>query len=266
MKRRIVGIVGMLAAASIALAACSGTGAASGPDTSLSAVKAKGAIVFATEGTYKPFTYHANGSGPLTGYDVDVAEAVAGQLGVKAQFDETQFDSIFAGLEAKRFDAVANQVSVTDVRKAKYDLSTPYTYSHGVVITTDANTSIKSFADLKGKTTAQSLTSNWYALAVQNGANVQNVEGWAQSVTLLKQGRVDAAVNDQLTFLDYAKTNPNSGLKIAATTTDTSDSAFALRKGSTALTNAIDKALATLKANGTLTKLSEKYFGSDVSK
>src|SRR6185312_9764739 len=130
MKRRSLGLVGILAAASLALAACGGTGggsesggsAPSGGDTSLSAVKSAGEIVFATEGTYKPFSYHDGGAGPLTGYDVEVATAVAGKLGVKVKFEETQWDAIFAGLEAKRFDGIANQVSVTPERQAKYSL------------------------------------------------------------------------------------------------------------------------------------------------
>jgi len=269
MNRRTLGLVGMLAAASIALAACggaSGSGDSPGTDTSLSSVKNAGQIVFATEGTYKPFSFHANGAGELTGYDVDVATAVAAKLGVKAKFEETQFDSIFAGLEAKRFDAVANQVTATPERQAKYDLSTPYTVSQGVIITKDSTNDIKSFDDLKGKTTAQSLTSNWYTLATQSGANVQSVEGWAQSVSLLKDGRVDAIVNDKLTFLDYQVSNPNSGLKVAATTKDSSESVLAFRKGSTELTAAVDKALTELKADGTLATISEKYFGQDVSK
>lgn len=274
MKRRSLGLVGILAAASLALAACGGTGgssdsggsAPSGADTSLSSVKSAGEIVFATEGTYKPFSYHDGGAGPLTGYDVDVATAVAEKLGVKAKFEETQWDSIFAGLEAKRFDAVANQVTVNPTRQEKYELSTPYTVSQGVIVTQKGNTDIKSFDDLKGKTTAQSLSSNWYTLAKDSGANVEAVEGWAQSVSLLKDGRVDAIVNDKLTFLDYQHSNPDSGLKIAATTTDSSDSAMAFRKGSTALVDAVDAALKDLAADGTLSKISEKYFGEDVSK
>ena len=268
MNRRSLGLVGLLAAASLALAACGGasdSATSSGGDTSLSSVKDAGTIVFATEGTYKPFSFHEGGAGALTGYDVDVATAVADKLGVKAKFAETQFDSIFAGLEAGRFDAVANQVTINPKRQEKYSFSTPYTVSHGVIVTKDANTDITSFADLKGKTTAQSLTSNWYTLATNSGAKVESVEGWAQSVSLLKEGRVDAIVNDKLTFLDYEVNTPNSGLKIAATTEDSSDSAFAFRKGSTALTDAVDASLAELKADGTLTKLSKKYFGQDVS-
>lgn len=274
MKRRSLGLVGLFAAASLALAACGGTtggggtgdSPAAGADTSLSHVKDDGAITFATEGTYKPFSFHEGGSGPLTGYDVDVATAVAGKLGVKAKFEETQFDSIFAGLEAGRFDAVANQVTINPTRQEKYSLSTPYTVSQGVIVVKDGTTDITSFADLKGKTTAQSLTSNWYTLAKDSGANVEAVEGWAQSVSLLKDGRVDAIVNDKLTFLDYQHTNPKSGLKVAATTKESSDSAFAFRKGSTALTDAVNTALKDLAADGTLAKLSEKYFGEDVSK
>ncbi|WP_269937979.1 amino acid ABC transporter substrate-binding protein [Arthrobacter sp. HY1533] len=272
MNRRSLGLVGLLAAASLALAACGGTTGGSGAstgaggDTSLSSVKDAGEIVFATEGTYKPFSYHDGGAGPLTGYDVDVATAVAGKLGLKAKFEETQFDSIFAGLEAKRFDAIANQVTLNPTRQEKYELSDPYTVSQGVIVTKDSNTSITSFEDLKGKTTAQSLTSNWYQLAKDSGANVESVEGWAQSVSLLKDGRVDALVNDKLTFLDYQVTNPGSGLKIAATTKESSESVFAFRKGSTALNGAVNTALKDLAADGTLAKLSEKYFGQDVSK
>lgn len=260
-----------LAGLALALTACGGGGgsqapAASSSDTSLSDVKSKGEIVIATEGTYKPFSFHAEGAGDLTGYDVEIARAVAAKLGVKATFQETQFDGIFAGLDAKRFDTIANQISINAERKAKYDFSKPYTVSTGVIVTKADNSSITSFESLKGKTTAQSLTSNFYKLAVDAGANVQSVEGWAQGVTLVRQGRVDAIVNDKLTYLDYAKTNPDAGLKIAAETTDKSESAFVFRKGSTELTAAVDKALDDLRADGTLTKISEKYFGTDVSK
>lgn len=269
MNRRSFGVVGLLAAASLVLAACGGTsdtGTSTGGDTSLSSVKEAGEIVFATEGTYKPFSYHEGGAGDLTGYDVEVAKAVADKLGVKAKFEETQWDSIFAGLEASRFDAIANQVTVSPERQEQYELSTPYTVSRGVLVTLESNTDIKSFDDLKDKTTAQSLTSNWYALATSKGAKVEAVEGWAQAAALLQDGRVDASVNDKLTVDDYFKNTSNSGLKIVATTDESSDASMAFRKGSTALKDAVDVALKDLGADGTLTKLSEKFFGEDFSK
>ncbi|QAY62224.1 amino acid ABC transporter substrate-binding protein [Xylanimonas allomyrinae] len=225
-----------------------------------------GTLTVATEGTYRPFSYHEDGSGTLVGYDVEVAQAVGAKLGLKVAFEETQWDAIFAGLDAGRFDTIANQVSITDERKAKYLFSAPYTTSHGVVIVKDGDTSITSFADLQGKTTAQSLTSNWYQLAQESGAKVEPVEGWAQAVALLEQGRIDATINDSLTYLDYVKEHGPSGLAVAATTDDSSQSAFVVGKKRQALATAIDGALADLAADGTLAALSEKYFGEDVSK
>jgi L-cystine transport system substrate-binding protein len=238
-------------------------GASGGADLGL---VSGGTLTVATEGTYRPFSYHEDGSGPLAGYDVDVAKAVADKLGLKIVFKETQWDAIFAGLDAGRFDTIANQVSITDERKAKYLFSDPYTVSRGVIVVKQGDTSVKSFADLDGKTTAQSLTSNWYQLAQQSGAKVQSVEGWAQAVALLQQGRVDATINDDLTYLDYVKQHGQSGLAVAAKTDDTSQSAFAFTKKHQALATAIDGALKQLAADGTLSRLSTKYFGQDVSK
>lgn len=259
----------VLSVVALTLAGCSGSTADSdataGADDSLSSVLDSGTLVIGTEGTYRPFSFHEEGSGKLTGYDVEVARAVAAELGVDAMFEETQWDAIFAGLTAGRWDTIANQVSITPERQAAYEFSTPYTYSTGVIVVPADNTSITSFASLKGLTTAQSLTSNWYTLATESGATVEAVEGWAQSVALVEQGRVDATVNDKLTFLDYQKSNGADNLKIAAETEDQSESAFAFAKDGTALADAVSEALATLTADGTLAELSDKYFGTDVS-
>ena len=142
----------LLAVAAALLAAVSITGCSSGADS--------GTLRVGTEGTYSPFSFQGT-DGKLTGYDIEVVTAVAGKLGKKVEFVQTPFDAIFAGLEAKRFDLIANQVTINDERKAKYDLSQPYTVSEGVIVTRADDTSITSLADLKGKTTAQSSTSNW---------------------------------------------------------------------------------------------------------
>jgi cystine transport system substrate-binding protein len=260
-------VTAALIAAAVSLTGCSavGSGSSALADDSLAAVQEAGTLIIGTEGTYRPFSYHEGGSGDITGYDVEVIKAVAGKLGVTAKFEETQWDGIFAGLDAGRFDVIANQVSITPERKLKYNFSAPYTFSTGVIVVKSDNTSITSFASLAGKITAQSLTSNWYTLAQDSGANIESVEGWAQSVALVEQGRVDATVNDKLTFLDFKKTNGAAGLKIAAETTDKSESAFAFKTGSTTLTDAVDTALEELRADGTLSSLSNKYFGEDVS-
>jgi cystine transport system substrate-binding protein len=266
--RTILGLAAASAAV-IALAACSSgdSGSGSGADAAgdeYGLVQA-GTLTVATEGTYRPFSFHEDGSGDLVGYDVEVAEAVAEKLGLEVSFQETQWDAIFAGLDAGRFDVIANQVSITPEREEQYLFSAPYTVSRGVIVVNEGDTSISSFDDLEGKTTAQSLTSNWYELATESGANVEAVEGWAQAVSLLQQGRVDATVNDQLTFLDYVNSTPDAAIEVAAETDETSESAFALTQDKEALVEAIDEALAELRDEGVLAELGEKYFGADVS-
>ncbi|WP_374954076.1 amino acid ABC transporter substrate-binding protein [Rathayibacter sp. AY1B5] len=269
------------AAAALVLAGCapastddvvsgsSGEGTASASSgLTLAEVEDSGKLTIGTEGTYPPFSFHADGgTGALTGYDVDVITAVAEKLGVEPDFQETQWDAMFAGLDAARFDVIANQVSINDEREAKYDFSEPYSVSPGVVIVPSSDTSITDLAGLSGKTTAQSLSSNWYTVAQENGAEVEGVEGWAQAIALVEQGRVDATVNDRLTWLDWSTTYPDqaAGLKVAVTTDDTSESAFTFPKGSDDLVEAVDSALDELREDGTLASISERYFGADVS-
>lgn len=270
----------LAAAAGLTLAACSaGAGesaegaataspsapAATGEDTSFTDVQEAGVLTVGTEGTYRPFSYHEDGSGDLTGFDVEVIRAVGEELGVDVEFSETQWDAIFAGLDAGRFDVIANQVSITPEREEAYTFSQPYTYSTGVIVVRADDDSITSFDDLAGKRTAQSLTSNWYTLAEESGATIEAVEGWAQSVALVEQERVDATINDKLTFLDHQQQTGSDTLKIAAETDEESQSAFAMRKGSDALAQAIDEALTTLAEDGTLAEISEEYFGADVT-
>jgi cystine transport system substrate-binding protein len=264
-RTRFAALAVFAASAAVVLSGCSGTSspASSSADDELGLVSA-GTLTVATEGTYRPFSYHDQ-TGELVGFDVEIAEAVADKLGLEVSFQETQWDAIFAGLEAGRFDVIANQVSINPEREEKYLFSAPYSVSPGVIVVPEDDDSIASFADLAGKTTAQSLTSNWYELAESSGATVEAVEGWAQAVALLKQGRVDATINDKLTFLDYETTDGPTGLKIAAETDDPASSAFALTQDKQALVDAIDDALEELRAEGVLTEISEKYFGADVT-
>lgn len=245
------------------LAACSSSRGSSG-GSDLQAVKSAGVLKVGTEGTYAPFSFHDPKTNALTGYDVEVAKAVADKLGVKVQYVETPWDAIFAGLTSNRFDAVVNQVTKNPKRAGLYGLSSTYTYSEGVIATRADESSITSLAALKGRKSAQSLTSNWAQVAKDAGADVESVEGFTQAITLLKQSRVDATVNDSLAVLDYEKSTGDQSIKIAGKTGDVSEQVVATRKGSD-LVAAIDKALGELKADGTLKKLSEKYFGSDVT-
>ncbi len=263
MRSRLT-LTALLALLALLLTACGSSGGGADGSSELAAVKKAGVLKVGTEGTYAPFSFHDPKTNDLTGYDVEVIKAVAGKLGVKAEFVETPWDAIFAGLTSKRYDVVANQVTKNAERAGLYGLSTTYTFSEGVIATRANDTAIASLADLKGKKSAQSITSNWAKVAKDAGADVESVEGFTQAITLLKQERVEATVNDSLAVLDYQKSTGDTSVKIAAKTGDLSEQVVATRKDSD-LVAAIDKALADLTADGTLKTISEKYFGSNVS-
>jgi cystine transport system substrate-binding protein len=228
------------------------------------AIKSAGVIKIGTEGTYAPFTYHDD-TGKLVGFDVEIGEAVAERLGVKAEFVEGKWDGLIAGLDAKRYDVVINQVGITEERKAKYDFSQPYVASKAALIVREDNADITEFAHLSGKKAAQSLTSNYGKMAQEAGAEIVATDGFDQSIALVVQGRADATLNDSLSFFDFKKKQPNAPVKIVATQGDASESGILIRKGDAELVNAINKALDEIKSDGTYQKISEKYFGEDVS-
>ncbi|QIS11073.1 transporter substrate-binding domain-containing protein [Nocardia arthritidis] len=246
----------LFAVAMLAIVAATGLSACGKSDPNV--------LKIGTEGTYKPFSFQGQ-DGKLTGFDIEVAQAIGGKLGKKVEFVQTPWDAIFAGLESKRFDLVVNQVSINDDRKAKYALSQPYTTSDGVIVTRADNTSITSLADLKGKTCAQTATSNWGKIATDAGAKVETVTDFGPGIQLLKQGRVDAVINDTLAVGEYTKTTGDTSLKVAAKTGTTTQQAVAARKGDALIDN-VNKALSELRADGTLAKISDKYFGTDVTK
>ena len=231
----------------------------------LAAIKSAGVFKIGTEGTYAPFTYHDE-SGKLVGFDVEIGEAIAAKLGVKAEFVEGKWDGLIAGLDAKRYDTVINQVGITETRKQKYDFSEPYIASKAVLIARDGDDSIKSFADLKGKKAAQSLTSNFGKLATEAGAELVGTDGFDQSIQLVLTKRADATINDSLSFLDFKKHKPDAPVKIVAEQENADYSGVIIRKNEPELLAEINKALADIKADGTYKKIADKYFGQDVSK
>ncbi|WP_110928694.1 amino acid ABC transporter substrate-binding protein [Bacillus massiliglaciei] len=262
-------LMSLLLAFSLVLAACGAKEKNEADNNSskedvYSKIQDEGVIRIGTEGTYPPFTFHDDAN-KLTGFDVEIAQEVAKRLGVKAEFKETQWDGMFAGLDAKRFDMIANQVGIREDRQQKYDFSDPYIESAAVLVVHEDNEDIQSFEDLKGKKAAQSLTSNYGDLAKKYGADLQGVEGFTQSAELIATKRVDATINDKISFLDYKKQRPDAPVKIADEADDAAASGLMFRKDSDKLVEEVNKALADMKKDGTYAKISEKWFGEDVS-
>ena len=281
MKRRtFISLMSVMAAAGVlTLAGCSSnsgsSAAASGAASSaastgaadqLAAIRTNGKLVVALEGAWQPWSYHDE-SDTLVGYDVEVSRAIAEKLGVEPEYVESDWDSLFAGLDAGRFDIVCNGVEVTDERAKTYDFTTPYGYIHTALAVRKDNEDIKSFEDLKGKTTANSLASTYMELAESYGATVQGIDTLEETIQLLTAGRIDATLNADVSFYDYLNVHPDADFKLVAQTEDASHVAIPVRKGdaSASLLEAINTAIEELRADGTLKALGEKYFGQDIS-
>ena len=233
----------------------------------LARIQAEGKLVVAMEGTWQPWTYHDDDD-VLVGFDVDVARAIAGKLGVEVEFAECPWDSLFGGLGSGRYDLILNGVEYTDERAEKYAMSTPYAYIRTALIVRGDNESIKSFEDLNGKKTANTLSSTYAALGESYGATTVGVDDFDQTIMLLVQGRIDATINAEVSFYDYIAIQPDANIKIAAVTEEASSVCATMRsdEDSASFVEAVNAAIAELIEEGVIAEYSLKYFGSDLTK
>lgn len=233
----------------------------------LAQIRERGTIIIGLEGDWAPWSF-VDENDELTGFDVEVARAIAAKLGVEVQFIPGEWDGLFAGMDAGRYDIVINGVEVTPERTEKYDFTDPYAYIRTALIVRGDNESIKTFDDLKGKKTANSIASTYMNLAEDYGATCYGVDTLDETLTMVLQGRVDATLNAIVSYTDYMAQHPDANLKVAATTEDASNVAIPMRKGeeTASLMEAINVAIAQLREEGVIAELSMKYFGEDISK
>ena len=272
MKRRtFISLMGVMAAAGVlGLTGCSSKDTAASTASSatlnkLDSIQKSGKLVVALEGAWQPWSYH-DSSDTLVGYDVEVSRAIAEKLGVEPEYVESDWDSLFAGLDAGRYDMVCNGVEVTEERAKTYAFTTPYGYIHTALAVRKDNEDIHSFEDLKGKTTANSLASTYMELAESYGATVQGIDTLEETIQLLTAGRIDATLNADVSFYDYLNVHPDANFKLVAQTEEASHVAIpVLKSDDTSFLDALNSAIEALRADGTLKELSEKYFGEDIS-
>lgn len=269
LNRRSLLLGAALAGTTGLLAACSGgngssAGSAQSSSNLLESIKSAGKIRIGVEGTYRPYTYH-DASGKLAGFEYDIAETLAKDLGVTAEYIETPWDSLIAGVDADRYDIVINNVSATDERKQKYDFSVPYLYSEPKVAV-KKDSSLQNVSEISGHSSAQSETSNFRKMVEAKGASIVVVSGFDEAIEQVLSGRAEMTANDSVSFAEYFKEHPDANLRLLSGDLGTgSNSSILLPKGQDALRNAIDDSLKKHLGNGDIKAIYEKYVGEDLS-
>ena len=232
----------------------------------LTQIKERGYITVATEGNWSPYTYHDETTNELVGFDVELGKCIADYLGVDVVYEETDWDSILAGVESGRFDLGINGITYTEKRAESYNFSNPYLYDQTVLIVLEDNEDIKSFEDLKGKTTTNSTGSSYAEMAIEYGAEVKYVQTFGDTIELLKRGDAEATINARVTFEDYMRAHPDGGIKIVDKTDPEKTVIAAAKNDSTlSLIEEVNKVIEQKRTDGSLKELSMKYFGLDAT-
>ncbi|MDN6319205.1 MAG: amino acid ABC transporter substrate-binding protein [Marinobacter sp.] len=218
-------------------------------------------------GQYFPFTFVEQDK--LKGFEVDVMNALGKEMGRDIQYETANFSGLFGMLQSGRIDTVANQITITDERKKAYVFSDPYVYDGAQVVTKKGNTEVQSVEDLKGKTVAVNLGSNFEALLTElpyaDQITIKTYESNLERDTAL--GRVDAFVMDRVSASQIIKDKPLP-LELAGPTFSQITNAYPFHdtEAGRSLRDEVNKALAALRDNGTLTTISQKWFGTDITK
>nr|WP_240894243.1 amino acid ABC transporter substrate-binding protein [Halomonas alimentaria] len=218
-------------------------------------------------GGYFPFTFVEQDK--LQGFEVDVMEAVAEEMDSEVEFVTANFSGLFGMLESGRIDTIANQITITEERTAKYVFTEPYVYDGAQVVVREGNEEIQSVEDLKGKTVAVNLGSNYEELLRElpyaDEIDIRTYESNIEQDTAL--GRVDAFVMDRVSASQVIKEKP---LPLALAGQPFSEIRNALPFRDTeedrALRDRVNAALTSLRESGELAAISEEWFGTDITR
>ncbi|AAK78360.1 polar amino acid transport system substrate-binding protein [Clostridium acetobutylicum] len=266
MKKSVKKIMAVILTAVIGvglLAGCSSTGSSSN-DESLSKVKKAGVLKVGLSDDYPPMEFR-DSNNKVSGFDIDMINAIGKKMGVKVQIVTNSFDGIFVALKAKKFDMVQSCVSITDERKSTLLFSDPYIYGGVAVFVKKSNTTIKKPEDLKGKVVGcQAGTTAEDALKKFNGLKeTKKYQQTTDAFLDLENNRIEAVVADPMVGDYYTTKNPGKYEKISKYLGKEPVGA-AFRKQDKTLKDAYQKAYNELKKDGTLSKLSNKWFGYDI--
>ncbi|QTP59829.1 amino acid ABC transporter substrate-binding protein [Billgrantia antri] len=218
-------------------------------------------------GSYFPFTFVEQDT--LKGFEVDVMRALGEEMGVEIEFETANFSGLFGMLESGRIDTIANQITITEEREAKYLFTEPYVYDGAQVVVREGNEEIEGVEDLKGKRVAVNLGSNYEQLLRElpyaDDIDIRTYDSNIEQDTAL--GRVDAFVMDRVSASQLIKEKPLP-LQLAGEPFSSIRNALPFRdtEADRALRDRVDEALATLRDDGTLASISERWFGTDITR
>lgn len=240
-------------------------------DGSLQRVLDAGKLTIGAEGNWIPYVYNEDGTGELTGFEVEVAKEVAARLGVEAEFQiSDSWDPVLAGLDAARYDIVICGVNPNPERQEKYACTIAYAENPYCLVVNGDNTEITSFDDLSGKLCINSPSSAAGQIAQRYGATTADGDLTA-AMEQLNTGRADAHVNNVAAVDAYMAERPDVNVKIVATYEPEEEnryeieSAAMLRKEDQELCDKVSEILQSMIDDGTLYDLTVKYFGEAVA-
>jgi polar amino acid transport system substrate-binding protein len=227
----------------------------------LEEIERDGKIIVASEGAYPPFNFF---QGPkLTGFEIDVAEALARKMGLAIEWRALGFDALLAGLRQDRWDLVIASFGVTPERLQAVTFTDPHYCSGGVIVTRDP--AIRTVADLTGKVVAVQ-TGTTYLEKVGKVSGIKEVKNFPKDTdarSALVSGRVDAWVTDRFVAKGALESDPGAGLRMGEFVF-VEKIACAVKKGNTSLEQAVNRALAALLADGTYEAISRKWMKEDI--
>ena len=230
---------------------------------SLEKVKKAGKLVFGLEDSYPPMEFR-NSKNELVGFDIEMGNEIAKKIGVKADFQITDFNGIILALNASKFDAILSGMSITEERQKSIAFSTPYVNGGQVIAIKSGNSSIKSEADLQGKIVGAQLGSigESTANAIKGIKEVKKYDKITDAFADLSNKRLDAVIMDAQVG-GYYTTEKKGEYEILSKIISEEPMGIGMKQADKELKDAVDKAVSELKADGTLSKLSLKWFGFD---
>jgi cystine transport system substrate-binding protein len=252
MRRKVIGLMVVMALAMGILAGCGGSAA--------KGLQKAGILRVGLEGTYPPFNY-VNDKKVMDGFDVAISNEIAKRMKVKTEFVGVEWKGLIGGLQADKFDVIIAQMSITEERKKSVDFTDPYVLSGAVLIGRKGETRFKKLEEIKGAKVGVGLGTTFEKLAkTVSGADVKTYDSFEQYAQELINGRVDVIINDQL-LAGYAIKKGSLPVVVTSPVLGEDYIGIAIKKGNTDLVTQINKILADMKSDGTYKKIFMEWFG-----